>query len=57
MFRLLRRLRQDQRGVTAVEYALLAAIIAVGITAAATSLKGNIASAFSTVGSTINPSS
>jgi pilus assembly protein Flp/PilA len=55
MFRLLRRLRQDQRGVTAVEYALLAAIIAVGITAAATSLKGNIASAFSTVGSTINP--
>jgi pilus assembly protein Flp/PilA len=57
MFRFLRRLRQDQRGVTAVEYALLAAIIAVGITAAAGTLKSNIAGAFATVGSTINPSS
>jgi pilus assembly protein Flp/PilA len=55
MFRLLRRLRQDQRGVTAVEYALLAAIIAVGITAAAGTLKADIVAAFTTVGATINP--
>jgi pilus assembly protein Flp/PilA len=41
----------DESGQDLIEYALVAALIALGATAAMTSLAGNISTAFSTVGS------
>jgi pilus assembly protein Flp/PilA len=46
----LSNLIQDESGQDLIEYALVAAIIALGATAAMTSLAGNISNAFSTVG-------
>jgi pilus assembly protein Flp/PilA len=46
----LSKLIQDESGQDLIEYALVAAIIALGATAAMTSLAGNISNAFSTVG-------
>jgi pilus assembly protein Flp/PilA len=42
---------QDKRAVTAVEYALIAALIAVVIIGVVTTLGGNISSTFGTVAS------
>jgi pilus assembly protein Flp/PilA len=50
MVRFIRRLSREQRGVAAVEYALLAAIIAIGISTAASNLGKNISSTFTTIG-------
>jgi pilus assembly protein Flp/PilA len=41
----------DDSGQDLIEYALVAALIALGATAAMTSLAGSISTAFSTVGS------
>jgi pilus assembly protein Flp/PilA len=46
----LSKIIQDESGQDLIEYALVAAIIALGATAAMTSLAGNISNAFSTVG-------
>ena len=46
----LSNLIRDESGQDLIEYALVAAIIALGATAAMTSLAGNISNAFSTVG-------
>ena len=43
--------RQDNRAVTAIEYALIAALIAVVIVGAATQLGGNVSSTFNNVSS------
>ena len=48
------RLKHDERAVTALEYALIAGLIAVGIIGAATTLGGNIASVFNKIGSDVN---
>ncbi|PHS76186.1 MAG: Flp family type IVb pilin [Robiginitomaculum sp.] len=46
----------DESGATAIEYGLIAALIAVGIIAAATSLGGSIADKFNTVADAISTS-
>lgn len=43
-------LKMDKRAVTAIEYALIAALIAVVIIAAVTTLGKGVSSTFSTVG-------
>jgi len=47
----LRRILKDQRAVTAIEYALIAALIAVVIVGAATQLGSNVSSTFNNVSS------
>ena len=42
MFKLLRKFRRNQSGATAIEYALIAAVIGVGILSGAQALKGSI---------------
>jgi pilus assembly protein Flp/PilA len=48
--RVLLCLRKDKRGVTVVEYALLAGLIAIALAAGLTTLKGQIGSVFTSVG-------
>lgn len=50
-FRGLLKLPDDKRGVTALEYGLIAALIAVVIITAVTSLGTNLASTFTTIAS------
>jgi len=45
----LRRFAQDEAGATAIEYGLIAALIAVGAIAAMTSFGGNLSGMFNTV--------
>ncbi len=47
------RLKQDERAVTALEYALIAGLIAVVIITAVTTLGTQLTSVFNTVGSGI----
>jgi pilus assembly protein Flp/PilA len=49
--RILSGLLVDESGQDLIEYALVAALIALGATAAMTTLAGSISTAFSTVGS------
>jgi pilus assembly protein Flp/PilA len=51
MFVLLTRLINDERGVTAVEYGLIAALIAVAAVAVMATVGTNLKGTFSTVGS------
>ena len=44
----------DESGQDLIEYALVAALIALGATAAMTTLAGSISTAFSSVGSKLN---
>ncbi len=44
----------SDRGVTAIEYGLLAALIAVGIVTAVTTLGSNLATIFTTVGTKLS---
>ena len=48
-----RAIRSDQRGVTALEYALIAALVAVVIIGGVSLLGTNVSKVFSTVASTI----
>ena len=50
----LRTLRDDESGQDLIEYALVAALIALGATAAMTTLAGSISTAFSKVGSNLS---
>jgi pilus assembly protein Flp/PilA len=50
----LSRLMSDESGQDLIEYALVAALIALGATAAMTSLATSISTAFSTVGSKLS---
>jgi len=50
-FRVLHALLRAQRGVTAIEYALIAALIAVVIIGAVTSLGTGVSATFNTVSS------
>jgi pilus assembly protein Flp/PilA len=47
--RMVRRLTEDRRGVTAIEYGLIAALIAIAAITAMTSLGGSLSSVFSLV--------
>jgi pilus assembly protein Flp/PilA len=48
------RFANDESGATAIEYGLIAALIAVGIIAAATSLGGGLSAVFSRVSVKLN---
>ncbi|MEJ2379179.1 MAG: Flp family type IVb pilin [Gammaproteobacteria bacterium] len=50
----LQRFVQDESGVTAIEYGLIAALVAVVIIAALTALGGSLTNIFTTVSNTLN---
>ncbi len=50
----LRRFAQDESGATAIEYGLIAALIAVAIIAALNSLSGNLKNVFNYVGTQLS---
>lgn len=52
--RVLRRLRKDDKGATAIEYGLIAALISVAIIAGATSLGSTLNGVFTTLGSSMS---
>ena len=54
MMNLINRLWKNEEGQDLVEYALLVALVALGATAAMSSLATSISTAFSTVGSKLN---
>ncbi|MET3926896.1 Flp family type IVb pilin [Devosia sp. 2618] len=47
------RFAKDESGATAIEYGLIAALISVGIIAAATTLGGNLGNLFNYLGTTL----
>lgn len=49
-----RKLVHDEFGATAIEYALIASLIAVAIVSAASTLGGKIANTFNTVGASLS---
>jgi pilus assembly protein Flp/PilA len=51
VIRFVRQLAQDEDGVTAIEYGLIAALIAVAIIVAVTAVGNGISTTFSTVAS------
>lgn len=53
-FALLQALKADRKGVTALEYGLLAGLIAVVIIGAVTALGGAVSGAFTTVANAIS---
>lgn len=50
------RFLSDESGATAIEYGLIAALISVGIIAAATTLGGGLSNLFNGIGGTLNTS-
>ena len=50
------RFAKDESGATAIEYGLIAALIAVGIIAAATLLGGNLATLFNGIANSLSNS-
>lgn len=53
MFKILRKLRKSKRGATAIEYGLIAALIAVAAIAAMTALGTSLSNLFGGVASTL----
>jgi len=51
--RIVRRLTEDRRGVTAIEYGLIAALIAIAAIAAMTTLGTSLSNTFSDVANTL----
>ena len=51
---LLKRFLADQSGATAIEYALIAVLVAIAIIGAVTALGSSLKSIFDTVASTVN---
>jgi pilus assembly protein Flp/PilA len=49
-----KRFIKDDSGATAIEYGLIAAIVAIGLIASLQGLKNNLSSTFSKVGSRLN---
>lgn len=49
MLKLLRRLRRDESGATAIEYGLIAALISVALIAGATTLGESLDNAFTSI--------
>jgi len=55
--KLIARFAQDESGATAIEYGLIAALIAVGIIAAATTLGGGLSHLFNGIASKVSNTS
>ncbi len=53
MWTLLRKLRKSERGATAIEYGLIAALVAVAAIGALTALGGNLTDIFNNVSDTL----
>jgi pilus assembly protein Flp/PilA len=53
MTRMMSRFMKDDGGATAIEYGLIAALLAVGLISALGSLKDNLADTFGTVGTAL----
>lgn len=53
LFNLLCAIKQDRRGVTAIEYGLIATLIAVAIVTAVTTLGTKLSTLFTNVGTSI----
>jgi len=53
IMRIFIKFRRDGRGVTAIEYALIVALIAIAIVGAATSLSGGAVATFMTISNTL----
>jgi pilus assembly protein Flp/PilA len=53
LMRFLKCLVRDESGATAIEYGLIAALIAVAIIGAATTVGGNLATIFGNIGSAL----
>lgn len=49
------RFANDKKGVTALEYGLMGALIAAALVASVTALRGDIVAAFNRIGDAINP--
>lgn len=56
MSKLFARFAKDESGATAIEYGLIAALIALAITAGATTLGGSLNSAFNSISTKLNES-
>jgi pilus assembly protein Flp/PilA len=54
MSNLIAKFVRDESGATAIEYGLIAAIVAIGLIASLQGLKNNLSSTFSKVGSNLN---
>lgn len=57
MFKLLRKLRQDEKGATAIEYGLIAALISVAAIIAMQAIGTSLTGIFDTVSSTLDDAS
>jgi pilus assembly protein Flp/PilA len=57
MSKFVTRFVKDESGATAIEYGLIAALVAVGIIAALTALKGSLINTFSAVSTNLNTAS
>ncbi|MBC2768467.1 Flp family type IVb pilin [Pusillimonas sp. 7-48] len=55
MLNFLKALRRDERGVSALEYAILGAVVLAAISLAVSGLDTDIAAAFTGIGDAINP--
>ena len=53
LFKLIRKLRKSEKGATAIEYGLIAALISVAAIAALTAVGGELNKMFNTVKTTI----
>jgi pilus assembly protein Flp/PilA len=56
MFNFIRLIRTDENGATAIEYGLIAALIAVAIVAGVSSVGGSLEKTFNNVSTKINAS-
>jgi pilus assembly protein Flp/PilA len=57
MSKFVTRFVKDESGATAIEYGLIAALVAVGIIAALTALKGSLSTTFNAVSTNLNTAS
>ena len=53
MKNLIARFAKDESGATAIEYGLIAGVVAVGLITALTTLRGNLTTGFGNVGTAI----
>ncbi len=54
MLTFIKKLAADESGVTAIEYGLIAALVAVALIAALQTLEGSLASAFNTIATDVS---
>lgn len=55
MMQLIHNLRKNDSGATAIEYGLIAALVAVGLITALTLIGGNLETIFDSIGAALTP--